>query len=299
MTNKGLYLEKIAQLQQAIATYDLALQINPQSSFTLAHRCAVLNQLKNYQEALSTCQRSLKGDRIWANISPAYVWTQISKAQIGSNRYEEALTSAYRAIALESNRVEAWNNKGVSLWYLQRYEEAKIAIQKTIEIDPDYIRGWFNYGRILSSLQQYDRAIEIYDRILSFNFTPIDRPLYAEIWINRAVALWHLNKCQQALESTKMAIVLNPESLEAWYNQGLAAYCVAKYDLALSSYQQANRVAPNNAFVFTSMGIVLIELGRYRQALAALETAIDIDPNYSLALETRDRLLNIINTSFD
>ena len=299
LTNKGLYLERIGKFQQALTAYDRALALNSKSSFTLAHRCVVLNQLKNYQEALSTCQRSLSGDRIWANISPAHVWTQKSKAQIGLNRYEEALTSATRAIALFNDSAEAWNNKGVSLWHLQRYQEAETAIKKAIEIDPNYIQAWFNYGRILSSLQRYTEAIALYDRIRAKDFTKIDRLLYADIWVNRAVALWHLNECQQALESTKVAIALNADSLEAWYNQGVAAYCLKKYDKALYSYQQANRVAPNNVFVFTSMGIVLTKLGRYQEALAALETALGIAPNYSLALETRDRLLSIINTSLN
>lgn len=294
-TNQGLYFDELDRNKRALSAYDRVLQLQPESSLVLSRRCTILNRTDNYQEALSACQQALEGDGVWSRTSPAEVWNQSSRAQIELKQYQEALNSAERAIALQPNLVEAWNNKGVSLWYLKRYQEAEIAIKRAIEIEPRYAQGWFNYGRILSSLKQYKNAISTYDLALSEKVNKVDRSVQADIWINKGVAFWHLNQCQEALNSTKNAVALNPQSFEGWYNQGMALACLGDFEQALTAYEEANRIKPENTAVLTSKGLALEKLGRYQDALSVLEEALSLNSDYLPAQQNRDRLLSLVN----
>jgi eukaryotic-like serine/threonine-protein kinase len=53
-------------------------------------------------------------------------------------RLEEALTSLNKAIELNPNLAEAWNNRGAVLWSLRRFDEAAASIDRAIQIKPDY-----------------------------------------------------------------------------------------------------------------------------------------------------------------
>jgi tetratricopeptide (TPR) repeat protein len=294
-TNQGLYFDELDRNKKALSAYDRVLKLQPDSSLVLSRRCEILNRTNSYQEALSACQQAIEGDGVWSTTSPAEVWNQSSRSQIGLKQYQEALNSAERAIALQNDLAEAWNNKGVSLWYLKQYKEAEIATKKAIEIEPKYTQGWFNYGRILSSLKQYREAISVYDLALSEKVNNVDRFVRADIWVNKGVAFWQLNQCQEALNSTQNAVALNPKSFEGWYNQGIAFACLGNFEQALAAYEEADDIKPENTAVLTSKGLALEKLGRYQDALSVLEEALSLNSDYVPAQQNRDRLLSQVN----
>ena len=295
LTNQGLYFEALDREQRASNSYDRALEIVPQSSFVLARRCVVANELGKYQEALSSCSSALEGDRILGSMDVATVWSQQSRALVGLEQYQQALYAAERAIALDSGIAESWNNKGVSLWFLDRTKEALVAVQRAIDIDPQYSDGLSNYGRILSSLDRYEEALDFYDRALKTNINDKNDAEVSDIWVNRSFALFNLDSCQKALESTQQAVALDPDSFEGWYNQGIALACLGQYQLALDAYQKAEEIRPESVNLYTAKAIALENTGSEQEALRVVEQALNLDSNYQPALNLRERLLRTIN----
>lgn len=75
----------------------------------------------------------------------AYVaWFGRGKALKELQRNEEAIISYDKALELKPDYYVAWVNKGGSLKRLQRYEEAIFSCDKAIELKPDYSRAWYN-----------------------------------------------------------------------------------------------------------------------------------------------------------
>nr|WP_302850061.1 tetratricopeptide repeat protein [Sphaerospermopsis torques-reginae] len=70
-------------------------------------------------------------------------------------KYEEAIVSYDKAIAIKPDYHEAWYNRGVALDKLKKYEEAIVSYDKAIAIKPDYHEAWYNRGIILDDLQRY------------------------------------------------------------------------------------------------------------------------------------------------
>ncbi len=59
-------------------------------------------------------------------------------------RAEEALAAYDRALALDPNDADTWNNKGIALKALKRYEEAVVAYDRALALDPNYVGAWYN-----------------------------------------------------------------------------------------------------------------------------------------------------------
>lgn len=295
LTNQGLFFEALGRENRAIDSYDRALEILPQSSFIATHRCAVANEIGNHEKALASCDLALESDRAFNSSDLALVWTQRSRALIGLEQYEEALNSATKAISINQGVAEAWNNQGVSLWYLERPEEALIAVERALDIEPEYTRALFNYGRIISSIGQYEEALKFYDRALETSIDRINEIELADVWVNRSVALFNLNRCRDAFESTTEAIAIDSNSFEGWYNQGVTLSCLEENRLALEAYERADKLNPENPIIYTGRAIALENLGLYQEALAVIEVALGLDESYEPALNSRDRLISIIN----
>ncbi|CAD8116753.1 unnamed protein product [Paramecium primaurelia] len=88
-------------------------------------------------------------------------------------------------------------------------------------------------GVALYNLNKYQDAIECYDKATSIN------PKYDIAWNNKGDALNNLNKYQDAIECLDKAISINPKFDIAWSNKGYALHNLQKYTDAISCYDQA------------------------------------------------------------
>ena len=204
--------------EEAIAAHQEAINISPQYSFALANQCATLNRLgqnvpdsatakENYQLALASCQKSLQeGDNQWGKNGSAYAWNQQANALTGLMRYEEALATNNRAIAIQSQYTDAWSSRAKILWHLGRFAEALTKTQYAIDINPQSSLAWFNRGTILTTQGQYQLAVDTYNKALEGDASLGNRPILADIWTNQSAAFWHLGLYSDAIEAAQKAL---------------------------------------------------------------------------------------------
>src|ERR1035438_7328060 len=84
-------------------------------------------------------------------------------------KYSGMLELCDRALAINPDLGEAWNNKGVALQELARCEKALVAYDRALAIDPTYADAWVNEGATLDHLGRHEGAIVAYDRALAIN----------------------------------------------------------------------------------------------------------------------------------
>lgn len=119
--------------------------------------------------------------------------------------YQEAIASYEKALEVESNSHQAWNNQGSVLCNLGRYEEAIISYEKALKIKPDKHEALSGKGNALCKLGCYDDALTSFDRALEFASS--DPSLY----YNKACTYALQNKIELVLENLRQSIELNPE----------------------------------------------------------------------------------------
>ena len=134
-----------------------------------------------------------------------------------------------------------------------------------------------NLGVAYDKLGRYQEAIESYKQAIRIE------PDYADAHNNLGITYGKLGRWQDAIESYKQAIRIEPDYAEAHYNLGFAYDELGLYQDAIESYKQAIRIKPDLAEAHYNLGVAYGKLGRYQDALESYKQAIRIEPDYAKA----------------
>ncbi|MER3435672.1 MAG: hypothetical protein C4288_20350, partial [Leptolyngbya sp. ERB_1_1] len=123
-----------------------------------------LCRLERYEEAITSYDKAveIKPDKHEA-------WNNRGVALSALGRKEEAITSYDKAVEIKPDYHKAWDNRGDVLVELERYEEALASYALAIEINPEYPFPWGSQGFALMQLRQLDAAHESYDQAILLN----------------------------------------------------------------------------------------------------------------------------------
>jgi tetratricopeptide (TPR) repeat protein len=270
--NRGNILEALKRHNEALASYDRAIQSRPDLARAHLKRGNILNQLNQRDEALANYDHALA-------LRPDFALAHYERGNVllSLKRFEEAIASYERALALQPRYAGALSNRGNALQELNRFEEALASYDSALALRPDFALVYFNRGNVLQALKRYDEALASYDRGLAL------QPDLAEAHSNRGNALQALNRYDEALASYDRALALRPDFAEALCNLGAALQALKRYDEALASYDRALAIRPDYADALSNRGLVLRQLMRFDEALASFEGAIAVSPDYAEA----------------
>lgn len=98
-------------------------------------------------------------------------------------RFQEALATFDKIIALYPNVIEAHYNRATILGDMGRFDEALTAYDKILLLKPDFVFALNNRGWILQKLHRYQEALASYDKALTID------PNYAAAKSNRELLL--------------------------------------------------------------------------------------------------------------
>ena len=277
--NRGIALSDLGKFEEAIASYDKAIEFKPDYDAAWNNRGIALSDLGRFEEAIASYDKAIE-------IKPDYdaAWNNRGNALKDLGRFEEAITSYDKAIEFKPDKDEAWNNRGNALSDLGKFEEAIASYDKAIELKPDYDAAWYNRGIALSDLglnSRFEEAIASYDKAIEL------KPDFDAAWNNRGVALSDLGRFEEAIASYDKAIELKPDYDAAWYNRGIALSDLGKFEEAIASYDKAIEFKPDYDAAWNNRGIALSDLGRFEEAIASYDKAIEFKPDYDAAWNNR------------
>jgi tetratricopeptide (TPR) repeat protein len=171
--------------EDALGTYDQALQLAPDDANVLNRRGCALCDLKQFAAALESYDRALA-------LAPAHVSALSNRgsALIDLGRPAEGLESCEKALALNPSYAEAHVNRGAALRELGRAAEALAAFDRALAVKPGYAlaaeaKGLLlvDLGRIEEGAAEIERAIAIapgyvraYANLAESKRLPLDSP---------------------------------------------------------------------------------------------------------------------------
>lgn len=79
-------------------------------------------------------------------------------AQTNLQKPDAALASFRKAVALDAQNYEAFNNLGLKLKETGAFDTAQKALEKALQINPQYPQALYNLGTVLVHLAEYDAA---------------------------------------------------------------------------------------------------------------------------------------------
>lgn len=143
-------------------------------------------------------------------------------------KYDEAIEEFRRAIALDSNHVDAYVGWARALYfkgyYLQGlegdaehrsklYDEATKIIERAIDMDPTNPYTYEGWGRMLHELHRYDEAVGKFDLAVELD------PAYAFAYEGRGKAYVEMGRTRDAIAQYERAIELAPSQFEGLRNE--------------------------------------------------------------------------------
>ena len=160
--NRGIAYEALGRKTAALADYDAALDLDPNS--VQAYNCrGALHANKGY------LNRALEDFGKAMGVDPQFLVSYLNHGATlyRLQRYGEAIADFSNAIRLDPKAKQAYLGRGLTLAKLGHDKNALKDFDRACELDPDDPRVYLNRGIILERLQRYQDALADYQAALS------------------------------------------------------------------------------------------------------------------------------------
>jgi predicted O-linked N-acetylglucosamine transferase (SPINDLY family) len=127
LNRRGITLRNLQRLQDALASFDQALDLRPDYADALNNRAITLQDL---------------------------------------GRLEEALLSYDRALAITPGSADLHYNRGIALQRLNAHDDALASFDQALAISPNHVDALCNRGNVLTSLKRFGQALTSYEQAL-------------------------------------------------------------------------------------------------------------------------------------
>ncbi len=231
----GAALMGQGKLEEALKTFDKAIEIKPDFAEGYTNRGNVLKDLGQLEEALKSYNKAIK-------LNPGIVqaYSNLSIVLKDLNRPEQALKSCQKAIELNPNYAQAYFNCAIILLDMDQTNEALNSFDNAIKINPQHFEAYYNRGNLQKELGHLKESLADYDNAIQLKTD------FVEAYSNRGNVLKALGRHQDALKSYKKAIEINPYCFEAYINIGNLLSKQGKFNEAVDILQIALRKEPEN-----------------------------------------------------
>ena len=191
-----------------------------------------------------------------------------------------------KAVKLNPNYVEAYNNLGNILQLQGKNDEAVGYLGKAIEIEPNFSQAYYNLGNALKQLGEIDDAFASYQKAIAIN------PDLAEAYANLGSIQQQRGRAEAALEYYNKAIQLNPDGAEVYYNRGKLLCQSGQFEIALENFYKAIELKPDYFEAYSNCGVLLSGSGQFDKAIENFDTAIRLKPDLAVAYSNRGNALS-------
>lgn len=269
---RGIALRDLGRLDEALATFTHALELEPGNSKAASERGLTYRRFGRHEEALQDFERvvRLEPDRYWARV-------QLGISLRSLHRYDDAIAEFSNAIRLETKPAWAYMERAMTYQAAERNEEAISDASRAIGMFPKradwYLQRGIIYrssGQLSNSLQDLTTAVDL-------------RPSADWILVHRSITLRNMGRIVEALSDMQRAVEIDPE--DGWNRGHLASLYrdLDRYDDALEQHERQIRLQANKPWPYAEQAETYQRMKRYSDALHNYSQALSIDPEYSWA----------------
>jgi len=284
---QGIIHERWNQPELAFEDYQKAWQ---NESGSIAYLLAMVESKAlqgQYQDALT-----LLTERMSSVDRDAAIYMTAGNLLASLNRHEEALEMFTEAQNISPDKTPVKEALAFALHRAGRSKEA-LAIFQELSKGPSLEGNQNNWiyelamGDCYMALQQLHQAQRCFETVTERD------PLNPKAWKRLAQAQLAREYLDQAVQSTRRALSLQPDDTEALMVQGYVAIKKHNYAEGQNIFRQIIRREEHNGLAYCLLGQCLQATGKRSDALVCYSEALKIDPEDSLA----QKLMAEINKS--
>jgi protein O-mannosyl-transferase len=269
--NLGLALADRGQIDEAIAHYRKALEIQPVYVDAHNNLGAALAGRGQIDEAIVHFQKAIE-------INPDYVdaHNNLGAALADRGQIDEAMAHYQKALDIKPGNAKAHYNLSLSLADRGKIDEAIAHCQKALEITPDYADARNNFGVLLAGRGQLDEAIAQFQKAIEI------KPDDADSRQNLHLALARRKSILQGLAKQRELIRSRPSDTNllndtAWILATNPNGSVRDGAEAVALAQRAEKLSGGREpAIFDTLAAAYAEAGRFSEAVNTAERAASL-----------------------
>ena len=229
-----------------------------------------------------------------------------------SARFDHAISTYDRALAIAPDVPELLLNRGNALFELGRHADALANYDTALMRSPANPVLWSNRGTALAELGRKDEALESFSKALAIDprnpgarfgrsglFADAGRHAdalrdlesldeeSAEVYYRRGMLLLHLERSDEALKLLNRSIAIAPGDAQSHIGRAMALGALMRDQEALGAIDTALRLSPSNPDAWNGRANILLRLKRYDDALICTDRLLQLDPAAAVAWHNR------------
>jgi tetratricopeptide (TPR) repeat protein len=311
--NLGWHLDTAGRVEEALACYRKAVEIDPKFPDPMNNIGCALAALKRYDEAIPCFEAALK-------LQPSFLEAHINVAnalrELG--RSDEAIARYRFVLEKKPNHTGALNSLGNLLARQNKFAEVIPVLESSLAANPDQPATHYTLANALVKMRRAPEAIAHYERALvlkpdyqearhdlglAYAFAgrlddaaallrdaAAKDPKNVQVRLTYGRVLVAQQKTDAAISLFNEALKLDPESAEAHANLGPLLAMKGELAEAITHLQKAVHARPTDVNAQFNLGKALAALGRKEEAMAALQEALRLRPNHAQAADEIGRL---------
>ena len=182
--------------------------------------------------------------------------------------YDKAATALQKAIDLDPERPQTYNELGLILARAGRLDAATRQFAKALELNPNYAVAYNSLGNVLMRQNRPDEAETKYRRVLALD------PTLPEAHYNLGMLLQAQGRTAAAVVELEKALDLRPGYVKAHINLGILLDDQGHPDQALQHFQRGVDLAPDDEAHHTYLVFALVRTGRLDEAIERFAEAL-------------------------
>jgi len=192
-----------------------------------------------------------------------------------AGRHSHAFEVCQGALANDQLNDKIWTHLGNAQRALGMLSDAEASYGRALKIRPNNPRYLYNLANSLSDKGLWKDARRLYSDALA-----LDNSL-AEIHLNLAVCLLHLQEPRLSLVHSRKSHELNPDLVDGLVCQADALTKLNSFSEAVDIYDSALRLNPHHPHALRGRGGALFKSGELLSALESYRSALAENPTYA------------------
>ena len=170
-------------------------------------------------------------------------WFQDANSHFQKGEYELAIANYNKAIELNSNFADAYNNRGLAKAGRGEHRKAIKDYDEAISFNSRHASAFNSRGVSKACLKQYDEAIKDFNAAIKID------PMYMGAYYNRGLALNRPDQDETAaIEDFEKILNIRPNDAAAYYGRGLAWKSLGQLVKARENLERAQTLAQEQEF---------------------------------------------------
>ena len=178
-------------------------------------------------------------------------------------------------------------NLGLRFQKQRKYRLAIDQYRRAIDIQPNFAQAYNNLGGVYFLSGSYPEAVEEYKKAIEL------KPDYAEAYYNLAMVYEATGEINRAIDSYKMVIGVRPDHERAHQGLGGAYKSLKDYSKAAKEYRRALKINPHDPITHNLLGNVYFLSGKVDEAIREYQEALRLKSDYEYAATNLEKALQI------